>query len=115
MAIKAINNTAGADGIIPTLLVYRAYPRMIQSDPPLTSIETRAQASRIAMLEVEKMQVKRKVDDALAIRNGPKTINLKELTPYSEKMVYREKKGWTGPHKLIFIDNQNCTVAISGG
>jgi hypothetical protein len=26
MAIKAVNNTAGPDGIVPTLLVFGAYP-----------------------------------------------------------------------------------------
>ena len=33
MAIKAINNTAGLDGLVPTLLVYRAYLRISNLDP----------------------------------------------------------------------------------
>jgi hypothetical protein len=32
MAFKALNNTAGPDGLIPTLLVFKAYPRMVESD-----------------------------------------------------------------------------------
>jgi len=35
MAFKAINNTAGPEGIVPILLVFRAYPRMVESDAPL--------------------------------------------------------------------------------
>ena len=29
MAIKAVNNTAGPDGIMPMLLVFGAFPRML--------------------------------------------------------------------------------------
>jgi hypothetical protein len=42
MAIKAVNNTAGPDGLVLTLLVYGAYPRMTNLDPPALSIIDRA-------------------------------------------------------------------------
>ena len=32
MAFKAINDLAGLNGLIPTLLVFRAYPKIIKSD-----------------------------------------------------------------------------------
>jgi len=32
MAFKAINNTAGLEGLVPTLLVFGAYPRMVELD-----------------------------------------------------------------------------------
>jgi hypothetical protein len=32
MAFKAINDSAGPDGLVPTLLVFGAYPRMVKSD-----------------------------------------------------------------------------------
>jgi len=38
MAFKAINNSVGLDGLIPTLLVFRAYPRIIESDVPLPTV-----------------------------------------------------------------------------
>ena len=38
MAVKAVNDTAGPDGLVPTLLVYGAYPRMSKLDPPAPSI-----------------------------------------------------------------------------
>ena len=34
MAFKAINDSAGPDGLIPTLLVFGAYPRMTEFDAP---------------------------------------------------------------------------------
>jgi hypothetical protein len=38
MAIKAINNTTGPNGLVPTLLVYRAYLRISKLDSPTPSI-----------------------------------------------------------------------------
>ena len=34
MAFKAINNFIGPNSLIPTLLVFRAYPRIVKSDIP---------------------------------------------------------------------------------
>jgi hypothetical protein len=42
MAVKAINDTAGPNGLVPTLLVYRAYLRIGKLDPPAPSIIDRA-------------------------------------------------------------------------
>ena len=38
MAVKAVNNIAGLDGLVPTLLVYRAYLRMSNLDLPAPPI-----------------------------------------------------------------------------
>jgi hypothetical protein len=42
MAVKAINDTASPNGLVPTLLVYRAYPRISNLGPPAPSITERA-------------------------------------------------------------------------
>ena len=65
MAVKAINDIAGYDGIIPMLLVFGAFPRMIHLDPPAPSIAQRATAIRKAMAEVTKLRTQRQVTDAL--------------------------------------------------
>ena len=38
MAVKAINDTAGPNRLVPTLLVYGAYLRISKLDPPAPSI-----------------------------------------------------------------------------
>jgi hypothetical protein len=38
MTVKAINNTAGPNRLVPTLLVYGAYPRISNLGPPALSI-----------------------------------------------------------------------------
>ena len=58
MAIKAINNTAGLNGLVPTLLVYGAYLRMGKLDPPAPSITERAAVIRKAMAKIVKLWAK---------------------------------------------------------
>ena len=59
MAVKAINNSAGLDRIIPTLLVFGAYPRIINIDPPSPSVIKRAKAIRAATKEVRRLHAER--------------------------------------------------------
>jgi len=55
MAVKAINNTTGPDGLVPILLVYRAYLRISKLDSPAPSITERIAAIRKAMAEIVKL------------------------------------------------------------
>ena len=55
MAIKAINNLVGPDRIVPTLLVFGAYPRITNMDPPSPSIIKRAEAIHTATKEVRRL------------------------------------------------------------
>ncbi|KAI1001498.1 hypothetical protein K3495_g6700 [Podosphaera aphanis] len=112
MAVKAVNDTAGPNGIVPTLLVFGAYPRMTESDPPAPSIFQRAAAIKSAMKEVRIIHAKAQVQSALRMRNGPEISALKDLPLNSQVLVWRESKKWTGPHKLLQIDGENCIVQI---
>ena len=114
MAVKAVNDTAGPDGLVPTLLVFGTYPRMTDSSPPSPSIEARANVVRKAMAEVRKLKVKRQVDGALATRNCPNTLDTLNLPLQSEVKVWREHRGWTGPHTLLSRNSEKCTVDING-
>jgi hypothetical protein len=115
MAVKTVNDSAGPDGIIPTLLVFGAYPRIADSSPPNPSITQRAQAIQKAMKEVQHIHARRQIKDALAMRNGPDITAVLELPLQSEVLVWREKKGWTGPWKLIAVDGATCTVKMPQG
>ena len=114
MAVKAVNDTAGPDGIVPTLLVFGAYPRMTASSPPSPSILQRAEALRKATKEVRHLYAERQVKDALQMRNGLVVSSLK-LPIQSDIRVWREKEGWTGPFKLIATDGKTCTVEMPYG
>ena len=87
MAFKAINDTAGPDGLVPTLLVFGAYPRMVESDAPSPSVTQRANVIKKAMAEVPKLRAERQVADALNMRNGPKTDAVHDLPLNSPVLV----------------------------
>ena len=87
MAVKAVNNTAGLDGLIPTLLVYGAYPRMSNLDPPAPSIMERATAIRKAMTEIVKLWAKQTINNTLHHRNGPNTTLVHDLPLNSEVLI----------------------------
>ena len=59
IAFKAINDTAGPDGLVPTLLVYGALPRMVEYDAPSPSVTQCSAALRKAMVEIQKLRAKR--------------------------------------------------------
>jgi hypothetical protein len=79
MAFKAINNTAGPDSIIPTLLVFRAYPRLVEGDAPSLTVSHHATVLKKVIEKVHKLRAKRQINDALNHRNGPSTSALKDL------------------------------------
>ena len=84
MAIKAVNDTAGPDGLIPTLLVYGAYPRMSNLDPFTPSVIDRAAIVRKAIAEIVKLRAKQTVNSALHHRNGLDTTPIHDLLLNSE-------------------------------
>ena len=55
IAVKAINNTASLDGLVPTLLVYGAYLKINKLDPPTPSITEQAAVIQKAMAEIIKL------------------------------------------------------------
>jgi hypothetical protein len=79
MAVKAVNDSAGPDEIVLTLLVFGLYPRMTEMDLPSPTIAKRAEAICAVTKEVRRLYAKQQVSDALAIRNGPNTMATGEL------------------------------------
>ncbi|KAI1430907.1 hypothetical protein GGR50DRAFT_700807 [Xylaria sp. CBS 124048] len=88
MAVKAVNDTANPDGL----------------------------ATQRAMAEVKKIKAQRNFQDALNTRNGPNILDrLPASLPLgSQVLVYRENKGWTGPHKVVAVSDKTVTVEASG-
>jgi hypothetical protein len=71
MAIKTVNDTTGSDGLIPTLLVFEAYPRISHNSPFSPTIIKRAKAIRKTMAKMRKLTAFRQMSAALNARNGP--------------------------------------------
>ncbi|KAI0996966.1 hypothetical protein K3495_g11217 [Podosphaera aphanis] len=101
MAIKAVNDTAGPDGL---------------THPPAPTISQRAKAIKTAMVEVSKLYAQRQVSDALKSRNGPRTDAIHALPIGADVLVWRiHEKKWNGPYKLIAINGETCTIKLPNG
>ena len=86
MAVKAVNNTTSPDGLVPTLLVYGAYLRISNLDPPTPSIIDRAAVIKKAMAEIIKLRAKQTVNNALYYCNRP-NITLVYNLPLNSKVL----------------------------
>ena len=120
MAFKALNDTAGPNGLVPTLLVFGAYPRMSEFDSPSATTVQRATAMKKAMAEIKKLRASRQVADALNMRNGPSTTAIHDLPLNSQVLVWREGNAgqtgkWSGPYTLIAIQGETCVVDLPHG
>ena len=120
IAFKAINDTAGLDGIVPILLVYGALPRMSEYDPPSPLVAQRSNALRKAMEEIKSLRASHEVIRALNARNRPSTTNIHELPLNSEVLVQREGNTgqlgqWEGLYKLVSIEDESCVLALPHG
>jgi hypothetical protein len=115
IAIKAVNDTAGPDSLMPTLLVFSTYPRLSESDLLTPNITQRAIAIRRAIQEVVKLQAKRQVTDALCQQNSPKVDCIYDLAIGSDVLIWHiYEKAWTGPYRLISIDDETATIEVNG-
>ncbi|KAM4067353.1 transposase [Hirsutella rhossiliensis] len=89
---ELVNDTAGPDGLVPTLLVFGAYPRINHDSPPSPPMIKRAEAIRKAMAALHR---------AAAARQS---------FLQSEVLVWREADGWTGPWIVIGNNGHEITI-----
>ena len=57
LAVKAVNDTTGLNGLVLILLVFGAYSRMTETLPPSPVIYERAETIRKAMRKIKKIYI----------------------------------------------------------
>ena len=103
MAVKAANDTAGPDGLVPTLLVFGAYPYISELDLPAPSIIQRAAAIKKVMEEIVRIRVKKQVNNALNQRNGPSVTTIYDLPLNLDVLIQRKGNiGQSGRQTSLF-------------
>ena len=103
MAVKAVNDTVGPDGLVPTLLVFGAYLRVSMESPLSPATVKRGEAIAKAMKALRKLAAERNVKTALGTHSIPSVLNTITLPLRSDVLVWREKKGWTGPFLVVDV------------
>ena len=87
MAFKAFNNITGPDGLVPTLLVFSAYPWMAELDTPSPTVTQHVNVVKKAIAEIYKLHVEWQVANILNIQNGPKIDTVYNLPLNSPVLV----------------------------
>ncbi|KAH8584641.1 hypothetical protein B0O99DRAFT_696695 [Bisporella sp. PMI_857] len=98
MTFKAINDSAGLNGIVLILLVFGAYLRITELDASSPLVSQRSTALKKAQKKIQKLRAKRKVADVLQARNGSSMTAIYDFSLNSE--VLKEK---------------NCVIALFNG
>lgn len=91
MTFKALNDTAGSNDLVLTLLVFEAYPRMTDMNAPSPTITQRAVTMRKAMKKVRRSVASRQINDVINIRNDSSISNIHNLSLNSPVLVFRER------------------------
>jgi hypothetical protein len=102
----------GPNRLVSTLLVFGVLPRIIYDSPPIPSSIKRAEAIHKAIIELRKLVAKKKVTEALNIRNNLNIIAIlpHSLTIGSEVRVYRKKNRWTGSFKILSVTDNEVII-----
>eukprot|EP00171_Calliarthron_tuberculosum_P004994 IDg4994t1 len=118
-AFRCVNDSAGFDGIVPTLLVFGSFPKLhadIDTIAPTTieRVKSINSARKLATELINEERMRR------AAKNGPAAnIELieavKRLTRNAPVLVYREKTGWEGPLDFLAADGHGAWVKNNKG
>jgi hypothetical protein len=103
MAVKAVNDTAESNGLIPTLLVFGAFLLIFHNSPLSPLITKRAKAVNQTIKKLRTHMAARQMNAVLNTRNGldPAAYSPMNLPLQSEMRVWRENGGWQGPFRVV--------------
>jgi hypothetical protein len=111
IAVKALNDTAGPDGLVPSLLVLGTLPR-----PPNSTKEFPAQSERFQAMDTARKEYERLIAAERVARGMQK-----QVTPAADRRyatgdrvyVYWERlRHWTGTHTVAFADGKEVQVHV---
>ena len=110
MATKAMNDTAGPSGLIPTLLVFGCMPRNVTIPPTeYPAQKERIRAAQLARSEFERIVTAERLRIAANTSTTPAASE--EYLPGDLAYVYREKfRKYTGPHMVAAALGKKVTV-----
>ena len=87
MTIKIVNDTAEANELVFTLLIFDAYSRMHHLDPSASNIIQRAVVINKVMSEMKKMMTKKQIRNVLNSKNGSIVNHFHDLFINSKVLV----------------------------
>ena len=111
LAVKAMNETAGPNGLSPILLVFGVHPRMPLPTTDLPEQRERMKALKLARSEMVKAIARSRL--ATAKRSNVPAASDSLIKSGMEVLVYREgPKQWNGPYAVISVDEKQVVLNI---
>ena len=109
-----MNDTAGPNGLVPTLLVFGVLPRVPIIPSKLPDQLDRLKLMRSAKKEMAQVIAKSKLTKALRM-NIPSSCN-RSIKIGDDVLVYREPpvKKWIGPFKVVNVDDKMAHLDYNG-
>lgn len=114
LATKAINDTMGVDGLVPSLLVFGFIPRFPIISTKLLNQTERMKALATAKAEYEAIVAKQRITTVLQHAKPTATDRVYDLG--DEKLVYREEpREWVGPMTVTRAQEKIVSVRSESG
>lgn len=111
LSVKAMNDTAGPKGLVPSLLLFGEIPRIPHTPKEHVDANVRIKAMETARNEYETILAQTRVRTTLNKRPPPASCY--HFRPKQSAYVYREKqKRWTGPHPVTECINKKVLVDL---
>lgn len=109
LSLKAVNDTAGINGIAPSALVFGVNPAFPVAPKSCPSQKARFKAMQLARDEMCQIIAERRINDALRRKLPPSTHYI--IKPGQSVRVYREaSKAWDGPFSVTKVEGKLITV-----
>lgn len=109
VAVKAMNDTMGENGLVPSRLVFGMIPRFPIINTDLPTQKERMEALKTAQAEMNSIVAERRVVEALTRNIPPAADRVYKLG--EEVLVYSEaKREWVGPFEVVHVHGRMITV-----
>lgn len=117
MTVKAINDTAGPNRLVSTLLLFKTYLRIHSIDLLASTIIQKATAIQKIIVDVRKIRTENYLADALNTKNGRLMDFVHDLPLNSDVLVgqednIRQSSKWTDSFKLLGIKGEICKIYL---
>lgn len=113
LATKAMNDTLGPEGLVPSMLVFGVLPHFPPASTPLLSHTDRMHAMEVVRLEMTNISSKLRLQRALCSKIPPATRYI--VRPGDDVYVHNEReKRWKRPFQVIRTFDKQVFVDRNG-
>jgi hypothetical protein len=93
ITIKAVNNTAGPNSLVPTLLMFNTYPQITTTNTLFLTVTKHGKAIAKAIKQIAELHAKKQVTNVLKQQNRPNISNTLNVLINKDVLVYKKDKG----------------------